>query len=106
MCAAWGNALQGLVGMSASYLNDIIAKHEAGLVTDLLDFLNEPWAKLYQHDEFFTIRTELLASAAPFFDAKGNNDAIKSMTIDVLLAFVRSHIAELPGYHLPTSAFK
>jgi hypothetical protein len=92
---------QGIVGISAKYLNDIVVKWEAGLVPDLVEYLNQNWAMLYQHDRFPSLRQDLLASTAHLYDPKGDNEAIKSVTVDVLMSFIRTHLQELPGCSLP-----
>jgi len=71
------------------------------MISDLIDFLDEPWALFYQHDGFSSLRSGLLSRGLPHFDPKGDNDTIKAMTLEAVMNFVRSHLAELPGLTLP-----
>eukprot|EP00873_Tetraselmis_striata_P013731 jgi/Tetstr1/433995/TSEL_023169.t1 len=96
-----GATYQGIVGISSKYLNDLVAKWEAGLVPDLIEYLTQNWALLYQHDRFANLRHNVLASTKHLHDPAGDNDGIKSVAVDMLMTFIRSHLAELPSCNLP-----
>lgn len=89
--------LSNLVGLHSSYLNDLQASYEAGLVPDLIAFLNQPWAELLHSDSFREMRAELLriaagSGAASLLAGRGGACATEALRL------LQERAAELPAY--------
>ncbi|GLC35782.1 Cilia- and flagella-associated protein 61 [Pleodorina starrii] len=99
-----------LVGLHSSYLNQVVRRHAAGEVRDLLAFLTEPWAELLYNESFGGLREVLLetglASVSMGDKAGGDGGLVQWVTSvqDTLLEFARAHASELPGYNVPSAA--
>lgn len=88
----------------------MLAKYDEGQISDLLNYLSEPWAKLLYHDEFPRLRMSLLENALKFVAVGGKSTQTVEATIcgqaqDNVLSFIKQHgAAECPGYVVPATA--
>ena len=55
------SSIVSLVGLHENYLNNLLARYEIGLVTDIMAFLNEDWAYALFHDGFSKLILKLKA---------------------------------------------
>ena len=49
-----------LVGLSVSYLHELLHSYEAGSMPDVPNYLRQPWTSLLYHDRFPQLRSALL----------------------------------------------
>lgn len=53
------SSICSLVGLHENYLNKAIQRYDQGLVSDIADFLNQPWAMLMFHDKFQNLKSTI-----------------------------------------------
>ena len=88
--------LANLVGLHSGYLNNLQANYEAGLVPDLVEFLNQPWAEMLHYDGFRELRSELLAGALSA--SEGGMAAVGPQVLEAALQHLKLRASELPAY--------
>ena len=88
--------LANLVGLHSAYLNNLQANYEAGLVPDLVEFLNQPWAEMLHYDSFRELRSQLLARALSA--TEGGMASVGPIILDAALTTLRLRSSELPAY--------
>lgn len=95
-----------LVGLHASYLNNLLSKFEAKSVPCLISFLtsDDSWASLIYHDGFAKLRHELLATSGMGVAAGEAVGSVLQGAQAAALEWVRSRASELPALHLPPVA--
>jgi hypothetical protein len=83
------------VGLPSSYLNNVLMKHEAGHVEDLVEFFRQPWSELLSHDGFKELRDHIMQVAPTSDPSKlpGAGDIR-----DMALMFLNSRPAEFPSF--------
>ncbi|GAX75485.1 hypothetical protein CEUSTIGMA_g2928.t1 [Chlamydomonas eustigma] len=90
------SVLSSLVGLPNSYLNNVLVKHEAGHVQDLVEFFRQPWSELLSHDGFKELRDhimQLASSSEPMQAVPGAGDIR-----DMALMFLNSRPVEFPSF--------
>jgi hypothetical protein len=53
------SSLAGIIGLSETYMNQLIERHESGLVENVSEFLSENWAMALYHQWFSEFRFNL-----------------------------------------------
>jgi hypothetical protein len=123
--------LVNLVGMPSSYMNRVLYRYANNQITDLISFLQEPWATALYHESFPDLRNELKVEVFERRDhlagllerymslqqrreggepidplsvallVNGMPQSVKEMVQIKLLHFLEFHANHLPGYQIP-----
>lgn len=93
--------LTSLVGLHASYLNDVMAKHQDGTLQDLTLFFSESWAQALFHDSFGGLRAQLHTALKNSAAAGAGTQDLEEQARGLVLGFIKAHIGQLPNFKLP-----
>ena len=102
--------LQPLVGLPVTFLHDLLHSYKSGQVTDVPEYLKQPWTALLYHDQFPQLRSALQqhveSSQGPLQEIDGNNigvheqGAVKHVQ-DTVADFVKQQgPIEFPQYNV------
>lgn len=78
-----GRNLAKLVGLPSSYLNRILWRYESGMISDLISFLQAPWATALAHESFRDLSEQINES---FVEKEMEIDALIKKYIEHLTA--------------------
>lgn len=124
-------SLWSFVGLHENYLNSLTARHEKGIIPNVVEFLSENWAIALYHEWFgdFCLRmrqsvqqmTDVQAVMEKAFDATKNGEGITrdqlneftkgvdSKTVRMIqeetLEFLKTNMNHLPMYYIPQKEF-
>ena len=89
-----------IVGLPTTYLNGLVEKCENGVISDIMTFLHEDWAKILYHDRFPSLRRELQRRFCEQIKEKGFVDeaATETTARDIVIKFLKLHATDLPAY--------
>lgn len=74
--------LLSLIGMPGSYLHNLVARYEEGIVPDIYGFLKENWSFLVFHDRFGALRAELFEKFVTQIDVQSIEEEMRSLLQD------------------------
>lgn len=94
------SSLAGLIGLSETYLNQLIERHESELVENVSEFLSENWAMALYHQWFSEFRFNLKQKLVETPDLMRLMDATadQSLKLDGFLSrtLLAEKLAEVP----------
>lgn len=128
-------SLAAIVGLSETYLNKLVERHEGGLVENVSEFLSENWAMALYHQWFsefrFSLKQKLVegdkeqigrmlrdtteeAIKGEGFLSRGvlsrrlaeAPESLRQVIRDDALQFIRDNANHLPMYYVPGTEFQ
>lgn len=84
-----------LAGLPITYLQELLQARETGKISDLPEYLTQPWAGILYHESFPQLRLslikELLSSGRPLQELDSNSVAVNS---EAAMAHVQSDVVD------------